>query len=157
MTAEILTTLIILLASVSLAFGCASAPSYQEVPMPDLTVELENPMMGRIYLFRNDQEFGTRHDVTVYEGDHRLGRIGTDDFFCWEQRPGRRNLHLVLERTGLQMGTREGIAMLDVKPGDIFYGRIEFPVSNRRPTVIWLHPADGRDAISRLKPAPTSR
>jgi hypothetical protein len=150
-------TLALLLSITAVLVGCGTAPSLQEVPMPDLSVNLENPRMGRIYLFRNDQQFGTRHDLTIYRGDQRLGSIGPSDFFCWEQRPGRTNLHLVLVRSGLQMGTREGIALLDLEPGAIRYGRIEFPVSNRRPTVIWVTPADGRDAISRLRPAPTVR
>ena len=134
--------------------ACGTSPSRQDIPMPDLSVELENPNLARIYLFRNDQEWGTTHYVTIYQEDERLGMIGEDDFFCWEYHPGRTKLTMVIERSGLQSGTKQGVELLDLEPGMIMYGRIEFPVKRRRPYILWLKDADGREAIANLKPAP---
>ena len=137
--------------------ACGTSPSMQEIPMPDQTVDLENPNLARIYLFRNDQEWGTTHYVTVYQDDERLGMLGEEDYFCWEHHSGRSNLTVVIERSGLQSGTKQGVEGLDLRPGMILYGRIEFPVERRRPVIIWLVPDDGRRAIANLRPAPTSR
>ncbi len=137
--------------------ACGSSPSIQEVEMPDLSVAIENPNFARIYLFRNDQEFGTTHYVTIYQDDERLGMIGEDDFFCWERYPGRTNIHIVIERSGLQSGTKQGVELIDLEPGMILYGQIEFPVKRRRPYIIWLKPADGREALAQRKPAPRAR
>ncbi len=144
-----------LLVPVVLLFGaCGTSPSRQDVRMPDLSVEIENPAQARIYLFRNDQEWGTTHTVTIYQDDDRLGMLGENDFFCWETHPGRTNLHVIIERSGLQAGTKEGVILLDLEPGMVLYGRIEFPVKRRRPYILWLNPADGREAIANLNPAP---
>ncbi len=141
-----------------LLFGaCAASPSAQEIPMPDQTVELENPNLARIYIYRNDQEWGTTHYVTIYQGDVKVGMLGEDDYFCWEYHPGRTTLRVVIERSGLQSGTKQGIALRDLEAGMILYGRIDFPVSRRRPTITWMVPSDGRQAISQLRPAPTTR
>ena len=137
--------------------ACAASPSAQEIPMPDQTVELENPNLARIYIFRNDQEWGTTHYVTIYQGDEKVGMLGEDDYFCWEHHRGRTTFTVVIERSGLQSGTKQGIALRDLEPGMILYGRIDFPVKRRRPTITWLIPADGRQAISNLRPAPTTR
>jgi hypothetical protein len=120
-------------------------------------VELENPNFARIYLWRNDMEWGTTHIVTIYQDDERLGMIGETDFLCWEHHPGRSNIHIHLERSGLQGGFKQGVEMVDLVPGLVLYGQIEFPVERRRPHIIWLNPADGRDRIAKLSPAPRAR
>ena len=125
--------------------------------MPNLSVEIENPNLARIYLLRNDQEFGTTHYVTIYQDEERLGMIGEDDFFCWEHHAGRTKLGVVIERSGLQSGTKQGVEVIDLERGQILYGQIEFPVERRRPHIIWLRAADGREAIANRKPAPRAR
>ena len=70
----------IMIVSTVLLFGaCGTSPSMQEIPMPDQTVDLENPNLARIYLFRNDQEWGTTHYVTIYQDNERLGMIGEEE------------------------------------------------------------------------------
>lgn len=137
--------------------ACGTSPSVQEVEMPDLSVEIENPNRARIYLFRNDQEWGTTHFVTIYQEGARLGMIGEEDFFCWEYHPGRTSLSIVIERSGLQSGTKQGVATIDLVPGMILYGQIEFPVERRRPHILWLSDADGREEIAKRKPAPRAK
>jgi len=131
--------------------GC-SASSTQLVPMPPDGAELANPEMTVMYLFRVPGSLSPQAPLHITISGKDVGWIGGGSYLKFEMPPGLHNIRMELKRDLEKnlVGTDYG----DVKPGKIYYGEIDFPISrSRRPKLTGLSEREGKARVAGMKPA----
>jgi hypothetical protein len=73
------------LGTILVVSGCATAKQY--VPLPNQSVEVENPEMTRIYVLR-PSTLGAVIPMAVKDGDQLMGETASASYLCWERPPG---------------------------------------------------------------------
>ena len=66
--------------------GCAKFHCYQMVQLPDLTKEIDNPQMARLYVMRDTI---LADESTIRDGDQFIGILTAHHYLCWERKPGK--------------------------------------------------------------------
>ena len=135
-----------------LLLAACSSSTFQAVPRPDLDRELDHVEMARIYLFRDHQPFGKTNELEVHDGHTLVGRIGRDEFLCWERLPGPVRIRMVLVRQGMQ--NLQGISVPEVKPGRTHHWMVRLDEINRRPQVLELTEDQANELLPDRQPAP---
>jgi hypothetical protein len=131
--------------------GC-SASSTQLVPMPAEGAERANPEMTIMYLFRVPGSLSPQAPLHINISGKDVGWIGGGYYLKFEMPPGLHNIRMELKRDLEKnlVGTDYG----DVKPGKVYYGEIDFPISkSRRPKLTALSEREGKARIASMKPA----
>ena len=105
--------------------SCASYSSYQSVPMPDQSVELEQASKSRLYVIRADQVVWQRAPLLVYDGEELLGKLRPGAYLCWERDPARFLGRLILDRPKME-GAVEQLYDVKLEAGDVRYVRVSF-------------------------------
>jgi hypothetical protein len=140
-------------ACVALASAC-SAPPFQNAPRPNETGPVAADR-ARVYLARSDDAKDMFRAVRIIEDGVVIGRIGGDEYLCWD-RP-------------LTMGVGQAFyEALDPGYGDV-ENVFELPRGGgtttwlvvrlgklRKPEIAPLSPEEGRALIAKRKPAPTN-
>jgi hypothetical protein len=123
----------------ALGVSCA-AESYQKVPRPDLSLDVSQPGVARVYVLRDDQVRGSIRSIRVYESQKEIGSIAPGDYLCWERRPGRSLLKLIYEGPVIDGGEHEALLDLELVSGQIGYCVIHLDSVGK--PVAQLHSAD---------------
>ena len=93
-----------------ISIGCATTRQY--VPFPDQSKKIENPDLGRVYLFR-PSVFGFAIPMQIYDSNKVIGDTGPKGYLCWEREPGKTKI------AGLAENKSE--LPLEVNRGKVYY------------------------------------
>lgn len=139
-----------LLAALSLV-ACA-ADSYQRVPQPSIDAEV-SPAMARVVVLRMPQTAGALRAVVVREGGREIGRIGRDEYLCWERPAGRTVAELDYEGPKIERNS-QSVVELDGEAGRTSYYGITIDTAWNKPIVRPLDADEAREALHGSSPAP---
>jgi hypothetical protein len=134
-----------------LAAACNS--SKQKVPMPNLEEAISDDAKSRVYVFRSGQVYGWLQDLTVYEGEQKIGVLVPGNFFCWETTPGRKIIRVVADRPEFDSAWREGIFDLQAAGGDVHHVGVRFRQTDGKPQLSEWEDAEGDKRVAELEPA----
>ena len=134
----------------TLCAACA-ASSYQRIPVPRQDVEVTSPAVSRLYVLRLPEAKGYYRNVGVDEDMTEIGRIGNDEYLCWERPPGRTLLTLTIEPVELAGGKPTQV-FVDAKcePGRAYYYAISVSAAWSKPEVRELEPTEARSLLAGL-------
>ena len=135
--------LLLAAAAVCIFAGCASTTQY--VSLPDQSVEVEDPDMGRIYVLRPDV-LGSAVRMDVTANDELIGTTGGDGYLCWETHPGMLTI----------TGHAENVSSIDlsIQRGKAYYiyQAIRMGVWMARNELISLSEAKGKEYLQSCSP-----
>jgi hypothetical protein len=152
---------VLLAISLGALAACSSTASQQNVPFPSQDVEVTSPDLCRIYIARTGQVRGSIRSILVTEYDEEIGAIDSDEYLCWERRPGRSILEVVFEGS-ITEGEVESLVPIDARAGEVLYFRIDLERKTDDPYTFqeWGKPSatrlsadEGRALIAERNPA----
>ena len=134
-----------------LALSSCAAGSQQRVPVPPQDVEVSSSSVSRIYLLRMPEAKGFYRSVRVEDNEREIGRIGNDNFLCWERPPARTLLTLEVESVELA-GKKPTELFVDVacEAGQAYYYAISVDAAWDRPRVRQLQRDEARELLKGL-------
>lgn len=145
--------LALLLALALVSSACRYSGSYQTVPMPDQSVELEEAHRSRVYVVRSDEVLWRRVPLHVDSGTERIATLGTGSYLCWEREPGRVMARLILERPEWEGGPLEQFFDVHLEPGQVAWVEITIDQDDMRLVPERLEPEAGRALVANSTPA----
>jgi hypothetical protein len=101
----------------AVASGCSTT---QYVRLPDLSVEVEDPKLARIYVVRPDRA-GVFDPGSVSDGETLVGVLGAQRFLCWEREPGELEILWNVDDPGLEEDDIVPRILLNVEAGRVYY------------------------------------
>ena len=121
--------------------------------MPDQSVEIEDPTLARLYVFRQWTVIEWHNPLKIYMEGRRIGVIGDGDYLCVEVPPGAHLVQMTLERKGHAVDP-DGQEYVTVRAGQVLYLKIGLFTGTRWPRFEILAEADGREALEGRDLAP---
>ncbi len=91
--------------------GCSTTTS-QTVAIPDLTKQIANPKMGRIYVVRPTM-YGGIAPINITDNGKLIGTTKGDGYLCWERLPGKAEISAQAENLSM--------VSLDVESSKTYY------------------------------------
>ena len=122
--------------------GCAGAKQY--LPLPDLTVPVENPDYGRIYVLR-PTPFGSAVSMKVREGIKNIGVTGPNSFLAWEREPGPASI--------VSKAENDEVLNFEVEKGKAYYVQqhVRMGLMEARNELELLSEDEGKALLSKCK------
>jgi hypothetical protein len=139
------------------SIACTATGSTQKVRMPDQAAAVENAGKGRIYLLRDDQEYGRAGRLLVTQNETPIGELARGDYLCWESNPGLVPLYVVYDRAGMAGGDLRTVTSVRVEAGGTYYVLASFDADKgaAKLRAEILPESDGRARLAGLQPAAT--
>lgn len=124
--------------------GCVT--TRQVAPLPDLTVDIADAAMARVYVLR-PATVGSAVPFDIYANDTHIGVLGPDSFLCWESAPGTIEL--------LAKSENSNTLSLTTEAGNIYYvhAHVRMGVVMARVKLELLDEAKGKEVLAKCKPA----
>jgi hypothetical protein len=122
--------------------SCISYGTYQTVPLPDLSVTLEEESHARVYVIRADQLLWQSDPLLVYSGDELIGSLSPGSYLCWERGPGRLLGRLVLDAPS-RGGDVERLYDVHLEAGDVRWMQVSMDLDGQNILSEILDPAAG--------------
>jgi hypothetical protein len=139
--------IVVLLAALGL--GACATPSVQNVPMPDQSKGIQDERMSRVYFLRPGQTYGKVAPVMVFDGETKIGKVGTGSFLCWE-RPAGRSLVRAVYKPVEPRAANEGLYDLNTEPGGTYYCSVSLKHGTFEPEVVTLSTEEGEQMLRGL-------
>lgn len=134
--------------------SACSTTSVQEADRPNLSVDLEDSTMARVYFLRKPQVYGSKMTVSAYADALKIGTIAKGSYLCWEQEPGEIVIRVVFERRTMDGGPTESFIGLEAEPGRAYYCVVDLEWQGGKPKVEWMDPERARKLMDDQEPAP---
>lgn len=99
-----------------LGSGCAS--THQTRPLPDQTTNSASTGKARIYVLRQTGVPGFIFSAQVFDGEHKIGKMATSRYLCWERDPGKAEVRIEFIIPNLYYGAT---VRLDCQAGETYY------------------------------------
>ena len=129
--------------------GCSSTSS-QDAPLPDLSKRVENPEKARVYIFREDIPFSSQDALRIDIDQKLMGYLARATYLVLELSPGDHGIWMTLDRS--LAATIKGIDKLDLKPNQVYYYEVQFPIQqDRRPKLVELAEPDAEMRLKKMK------
>lgn len=140
-TKLVLTAACVLMAALS---GCVT--TRQVAPLPDLTVDIADAAMARIYVLR-PATVGSAIPFDIYANDTQIGVLGPDSFLCWESAPGTIEL--------LAKSENSNKLSLTTEASNVYYvhAHVRMGVVMARVKLELLDEDKGKEILAKCKPA----
>jgi hypothetical protein len=137
-------------AFVLLALLACSSTSSQDAPLPDLSKKVEDPAKARVYIFRENIPFSKQDALRVDIDQRRVGFLARSTYLVLEIEPGDHSIWMTLDRS--LAATIKGIDKLDLKPNQVYYYEVQFPIErDRRPKLVELATPDAEIRLKSMK------
>lgn len=78
----------LVMAGLLAGIGVGCATTKQVVTIPDQSNTISDPNKARIYVMRHISKRCGWYSSTIWDGQQKIGSIGTDGYLCWEREPG---------------------------------------------------------------------
>jgi hypothetical protein len=140
--------------SLAVTLASCAAESYQRVPSPSQSVEVTSPAVSRIYLLRMPQAKGLIRGLTAKENDRDIGRIGRNNYLCWERPPGRSLVVITYEGSGFGKDDRESMIDVEAEAGRAYYYGVSVDETWDKGIVKLLSRDEAREILNGLEAAP---